>query len=47
MLAAECPAIPGRGARGQTAAQALDDIREAIARCPAARVAHWMALDVN
>jgi predicted RNase H-like HicB family nuclease len=33
MLVAECPAIPGCVSQGRTEAEALDNIREAIAGC--------------
>jgi len=42
MLVAECPAIPGCVSQGRTEAEALDNIREAIAGCLAARAAHGM-----
>jgi hypothetical protein len=40
MIVAECPAIPGCVSQGWTEAEALDNIREAIAGCLAARAAH-------
>ena len=43
MLVAECPAIPGCVSQGRTEAEALDNIREAIAGCLATRAAHWMS----
>ena len=43
MLIAECPAIPGCVSQGRTEAEALDNIREAIAGCLATRAAHGMA----
>jgi predicted RNase H-like HicB family nuclease len=42
MLVAECPAIPGCISQGRTEAEALDNIREAIAGCLAARIANGM-----
>jgi predicted RNase H-like HicB family nuclease len=36
MLVAECPAIPGCISQGRTEAEALNNIREAIAGCRAA-----------
>jgi predicted RNase H-like HicB family nuclease len=42
MLVAECPAIPGCVSQGRTEAEALDNIREAIAGCLAARAARGM-----
>jgi predicted RNase H-like HicB family nuclease len=42
MLVAECPAIPSCVSQGQTEAEALDNIREAIAGCLEARTAHGM-----
>jgi predicted RNase H-like HicB family nuclease len=42
MLVAECPAIPGCVSQGRTEAEALDNIREAIAGCLATRAAHGM-----
>jgi predicted RNase H-like HicB family nuclease len=33
MIVAECPAIPGCGSQGRTEAEALENIREAIAGC--------------
>ena len=42
MLVAECPALPGCVSQGGTEAEALANIREAIAGCLAARVANGM-----
>jgi predicted RNase H-like HicB family nuclease len=42
MLVVECPAIPGCVSQGWTESEALDNIREAIAGCLAARQAHGM-----
>jgi predicted RNase H-like HicB family nuclease len=47
MIVAECPAIPGCVSQGRTEAEALDNIREAIAGCLAARGAHSMPLTVE
>jgi predicted RNase H-like HicB family nuclease len=42
MLVVECPAIPGCVSQGRTESEALENIREAIAGCLAARAAHGM-----
>lgn len=42
MLVAECPSIPGCISQGRTEAEALDNIREAISGCLAARAVHGM-----
>ncbi len=47
MLVAECRAIPGCISQGRTEAEALDNIREAIAGCLAARSAHGMPLTID
>ncbi len=47
MLIAECPAVPGCISQGRTEAEALNNIREAIAGCLAARTAHDMPLTVE
>jgi predicted RNase H-like HicB family nuclease len=47
MIVAECPAIPGCISQGQTEAEALDNIREAIAGCLEARAANGMPLTVE
>jgi predicted RNase H-like HicB family nuclease len=47
MLVAECPSIPGCISQGRTEAEALDNIREAIAGCLEARAAHSMPLTVE
>lgn len=47
MLVAECPSIPGCVSQGRTEAEALDNIREAIAGCLAARMAHGMPLTIQ
>jgi predicted RNase H-like HicB family nuclease len=47
MLVAECPAIPGCISQGRTEAEALDNIREAIAGCLAARAANGMPATIE
>ena len=47
MLVAECPAIPGCISQGRTEAEALDNIREAIAGCLQARAANGMLLKIE
>jgi len=47
MLVAECPSIPGCISEGRTEAEALENIREAIAGCLASRGAHGMPLTVD
>ena len=47
MLVAEGPAIPGCVSQGQTEAEALENIREAIAGCLEARAANGMPLTVE
>ncbi|MBI4909015.1 MAG: type II toxin-antitoxin system HicB family antitoxin [Acidobacteria bacterium] len=47
MLVAECPAIPGCVSQGRTEAEALDNIREAIAGCLEARAANGMVLTIE
>jgi predicted RNase H-like HicB family nuclease len=42
MLVAECPSIPGCISQGRTEAEALENIREAIAGCLETRAAHGM-----
>jgi len=46
MLIAECPAIPGCVSQGSTEAEALENIREAIAGCLESRAANGMPLTV-
>ena len=41
-IVAECPAIPGCISQGRTEAEALENIREAIAGCLEARAANRM-----
>ena len=47
MLVVECPAIPGCISQGRTEAEALDNIREAIAGCLATRAAHGMPPNIE
>ncbi|MBK9165965.1 MAG: type II toxin-antitoxin system HicB family antitoxin [Bryobacterales bacterium] len=47
MLVAECPSIPGCISQGRTEAEALDNIREAIAGCLEARAVHGMPLTIE
>jgi predicted RNase H-like HicB family nuclease len=47
IIVAECPAIPGCISQGRTEAEALDNIREAIAGCLEARSANGMPLTVE
>ena len=47
MLVAECPSIPGCISQGRTEAEALDNIREAIAGCLEARAANGMPLTIE
>jgi predicted RNase H-like HicB family nuclease len=47
MLIAECPSIPGCISQGRTEAEALDNIREAIAGCLEARAANGMPLTIE
>lgn len=42
MFVVECPAIPGCVSQGATEAQAMENIREAIAACVEARAAAGM-----
>jgi predicted RNase H-like HicB family nuclease len=44
---AECPAIPGCVSQGASEAEAIENVREAIAGCLAARAAHGMPLTVE
>jgi predicted RNase H-like HicB family nuclease len=43
MLIAECPSISGCISQGRTEAEALENIREAIAGCLETRAAHGMS----
>jgi predicted RNase H-like HicB family nuclease len=47
MIVAECPSIPGCVSEGKTETEALDNIREAIAGCLAARAANHMPLTID
>jgi predicted RNase H-like HicB family nuclease len=47
MLVAECPSIPGCISQGRTEAEALENIREAIAGCLETRAAHGVPLTMN
>ena len=47
MVVAECPAISSCISQGRTEAEALDNIREAIAGCLEARAAHGMPLTIE
>jgi predicted RNase H-like HicB family nuclease len=47
MIVAECPSIPGCVSQGGTVTEALDDIREAIVGCLAARAANHMPLTIE
>ena len=47
MIVAECPAISGCVSQGKTEAEALANIREAIALCLEARAANGMPLTVS
>ena len=47
MLVGECPSIPGCISQGRTEAEALDNIREAIAGCLETRAAHGMPLTIE
>ena len=47
MRVAECPSIPGCISQGRTEAEALDNIREAIAACLETRAAHGMPLTIE
>ncbi len=46
MLVAKCPSIPGCISQGRTEAEALENIREAIAGCLETRAAHGMPLTI-
>jgi predicted RNase H-like HicB family nuclease len=47
VFVAECPAIPGCVSQGETEAEALANIREAIQACLEARAANGMPLTVT
>jgi predicted RNase H-like HicB family nuclease len=44
MIVAGCPSIPGCVSQGRTEAEAIENIREAIAGCLEARAANGMPL---
>ena len=44
MIIVECPAIPGCVSQGATEAEAMENIREAIGGCLAARAANHLPL---
>jgi predicted RNase H-like HicB family nuclease len=44
---AECPSIPGCVSQGKTEAQALENIKDAIAECLAVRAERGMPLTVQ
>ena len=46
-IVAECPAIPGCVSQGKTEAEAMENIREAIAGCLEARAANHMPLTIS
>ena len=46
-IVAECPAIPGCVSQGRTEAEAVENIREAIAACLEARAANNMPLTIS
>lgn len=46
MIVAECPAIPGCISQGKTEAEVMENIREAIEACLAARAANGLPLTV-
>jgi predicted RNase H-like HicB family nuclease len=46
VIVAECPAIPGCISQGRTEAEALANIREAIAGCLESRAAKQMPLTI-
>ena len=47
MLVAGCPSIPGCISHGRTEAEALENIRQAIAECLKTRAAHSMRLTIE
>jgi predicted RNase H-like HicB family nuclease len=47
MIVAECPSIPGCVSQGSTEAEAIENIREAIAGCIEARAANHMPLTIE
>jgi predicted RNase H-like HicB family nuclease len=47
MIVAECPSIPGCISQGSAEAEAIENIREAIAGCIEARAANHMPLTIE
>jgi predicted RNase H-like HicB family nuclease len=47
MIVAECPSIPGCVSQGQSEAEALENIREAIIGCLKTRAANDMPLTIS
>lgn len=47
MIVAECPSLPGCVSQGETEAAAIENIREAIAGCMAARKANNLPLNLD
>ena len=47
MLVAECPSIPGCISQGRTEAEALENVREAIAGCLETRAVHGTPLTIE
>ena len=47
MIVAECPAIPGCVSQGRTEAEALENMRDAIEGCLAAREANGLPLTID
>jgi predicted RNase H-like HicB family nuclease len=47
VIVAECPAIAGCISQGLTEAEAMENIREAIAGCLETRLAHGMPLTIE
>ena len=47
MIVAECPAIPGCVTQGRTEAEAMENVREAIAGCLETRAANDMPLTIS
>lgn len=47
VIVAACPSIPGCISQGRTETEALENIREAIAGCLAARAANEMPLTIE
>lgn len=47
MIVAECPSLPGCVSQGETEATAIENVREAIQACLAARKANNLPLSVE